>query len=452
MKNSIPFRIKIYYSLGQLGWSLLSGLIATWLVWFYMPPEESGISILYIPQKTIIWSLSIIGIITALSRLIDAITDPLIANLSDRYSGKLGRRITFMKRGSIPFALFTVLVFIMPVETISIFNVLWLALALFSFYIAFTIYVTPYFALLSELGTSAKDKLDLSTFISFTFFFGTIIASGAPYIWAIFEDYGFSKISSIRITISILSFVALIFLLIPVVTIDEKRYVKSTPANINMVKALIATFRNKDFIIFTISDLAYWISMTMFQTGTVYFATVLLDYKEDAVFLVTASAGLFSFFLYPVVNIVAKRFGKKIILGFAFIPLIIGYSLCGSLGLIPLSDFAQIGLVVISIGIALAIFGILPNAIIADIAEYDHIKTNVSKEAMFFGTRTFMSKLGQMIAMFALTSFLTLGNSSDNPTGIRFAAFFCVGIAMLSFLIFLFYNEKRILSITESDL
>ena len=37
-------RIKIYYSLGQLGWSILSGLIGIWLVYFYFPPEGVDIS------------------------------------------------------------------------------------------------------------------------------------------------------------------------------------------------------------------------------------------------------------------------------------------------------------------------------------------------------------------------------------------------------------------------
>jgi len=30
----LPTRIKVAYSVGQLGWSILSGIIQVWLVWF----------------------------------------------------------------------------------------------------------------------------------------------------------------------------------------------------------------------------------------------------------------------------------------------------------------------------------------------------------------------------------------------------------------------------------
>ena len=77
----------IIFAFGQLGWSTLSGIITTWLVTFYLPTAgdkaEGAISYL-IPGLVIGGFMTILGLISALGRVFDAVTDPLIASLSDR--------------------------------------------------------------------------------------------------------------------------------------------------------------------------------------------------------------------------------------------------------------------------------------------------------------------------------------------------------------------------------
>ena len=45
---------------------------------------------------------TIIGLITAIGRVFDAVTDPLVGNWSDNLKSKLGRRIPFMRWSAIP--------------------------------------------------------------------------------------------------------------------------------------------------------------------------------------------------------------------------------------------------------------------------------------------------------------------------------------------------------------
>ncbi|WDU84692.1 MFS transporter [Caloramator sp. Dgby_cultured_2] len=149
-----------------------------------------------------------------------------MATLSDRCKSKDGRRIPFMKYSAIPFTLTTVLVFWTPFNSESYYNALYLTILLLLFYLFMTMYVTPYFALLSELGHTPEERLNLSTAIFITWFLGFAVASQAPVIWNIFLNMGYSKRSAILITFSILSLIALIFLLIPVFTIEEKNIVK----------------------------------------------------------------------------------------------------------------------------------------------------------------------------------------------------------------------------------
>ena len=52
------------FAIGQLGWSLLSGIIANWLVFFYQPSQEELAKgqLQFIPKGTFI-GLTAIGII-----------------------------------------------------------------------------------------------------------------------------------------------------------------------------------------------------------------------------------------------------------------------------------------------------------------------------------------------------------------------------------------------------
>ena len=71
------------FAVGQLGWSILGGIINAWLVTFYLPTSDSATK--YIKPGLVIFGvLTILGLITFICRIFDAVTDPLIATLSDR--------------------------------------------------------------------------------------------------------------------------------------------------------------------------------------------------------------------------------------------------------------------------------------------------------------------------------------------------------------------------------
>ncbi len=452
MKKSLPVSKQIAYAIGQLGWSILAGLVGTYLVYFYAPPESAGIPTL-IPQGAIWGFLTIIGLITATGRLFDAITDPWIASRSDRCKSPKGRRISFMRMSAIPFAVFTILIFWVPAMEISILNIIWLAGTMFLYYLAYTAYVTPYFALMSELGHTPTERLNLSTYISLTFIVGTAIAYQATGIWSIFVGQGMEKLLAIRLTFIILGVFALICLLVPVFCINEKEYCDSQPSDTDMLKSVISTFKNKDFRVFTISDLAYFLALTVFQTGLLYYVTVLLEQPEALSGLLIIVMTGASLLFYPFVNIGAKKYGKKKLLIFAFVIFIAMYALSFFMGkgFVPLSRTAQAYLLVLVASLPMAIFGILPNAVLSDIAEYDAKKTGDRREGMFFAARTFMSKVGQMMAMFMFTGLLHYGKDVGNDLGIRLtttaAAIFC----LIGLLFFLLYDEKKVIGYEYSS-
>ncbi len=450
MKPSLPLSKGVAYAIGQLGWSLVLGLVVNYLIYFYLPPEEARLPEL-IPSFYLFGFLSIIGLITMGGRFIDAITDPWIATLSDRSTARLGRRISFMAKGGLPMVVMMILLFTPPSAEPGALNVIWLAVTLFLFYLFYTIYVTPYFALIAELGHTPQERLNLSTYISLTFFLGTALASQAPMLFPLFEAAGMDRVASIRITFALLGLVSLICLYVPVFTIDEKKYSTGVPSTVPMLDSLRLTFRNRNFLPFAVSDMVYFLALTILQTGLIYYVTVLLRQQEQFYSLLFIVMAVVSFACYPAVNLLARRTGKKKMIVGSFIIFAVVFAMTSLFGLpwIPLSLTAQGYLLAILGGLPLAAFGILPNAIVADIAEHDALKTGSHREGIYYGARTFMQKIGQMIAMLVFTSLLVLGKDVGNDLGLRIsglvAGVFCLGGLYL----FSRYDEKQVLLETE---
>ena len=234
------------FATGQLGWSLLGGIINTWLVTFYLPTQEdiaNGAIPYLVPGLIIGGILTLLGLITFICRIFDAVSDPLIASLSDRSNNKRGRRIPFMQYSAIPFAVLTVVVFLAPEASTSMINFWWVLIFLILFYLFMTMYCTPYNALISEFGKTQDDRMYISTAISLTYFFGLLL-SYVPFAVApmLMGSVGFAW--SYRICFIVLAVVGLVCMLLPTFLLKEREFVDSKPDRTNAFKSLTDTFKN----------------------------------------------------------------------------------------------------------------------------------------------------------------------------------------------------------------
>lgn len=218
------------YAIGQLGWAALSGIVGSWLVYFYQPDAAAlseGMKI-FVPQGRVFFgALTIIGLITAAGRIFDAITDPLVGNWSDNCRSRRGRRIPFLRAAAVPLGLATLLIFFPPVSHLSGMNSAWLFVFVLLYYFLITCYSTPYTSLLAELAHTQEEKLKISTCISLTYIVGIALGYTAPMIWGAFVSAGMERVSAIKATFAILCAVATICMLIPAFTINEKDYCQS---------------------------------------------------------------------------------------------------------------------------------------------------------------------------------------------------------------------------------
>ncbi len=449
------------FAVGQLGWSILSGIVNTWLVTFYLPTRESveAGAKFYVPTGLVIFGvLTVLGLITFVCRIFDAVTDPWIASLSDRSRNPKGRRIPFMQKAAVPFAVMTVLVFCAPVEEISGVNIAWVLGFLLLFYLFMTMYCTPYNALISEFGKTQEDRMYISTAISLTFFFGTLIAY-LPFMFAAPLRSMMSYAWSYRVWFIVLAAVALICMLIPVFKLRETDFVESKPSDSNAMKSLAQTFRNRDFRRFAASDIAYWIGLTLFQTGLPFFVKVSMQLDEFYTTVFLGGMTVLSACFYPFVSKMVQKHGKKKLVIFGFLGLALAYLITALIGVVPgLSGMVPGILIVVIAAFPMALLGIIPQAIVADVAEEDAIVTGEKREGMFFAARTFAMKFGQSLAMLIFTSLAVLGTEQDltsndltaSPVGLRIVAIAAVVFCVLGAVILGAYNEKKVMDTIRS--
>lgn len=461
----------IIFALGQLGWSTLGGIISAWLVTFYLPTQTdvdvNGATKFIIPGLVIGGFLTVIGLITALSRVFDAITDPLIASLSDRSKNKRGRRIPFMQYAAIPFSIVTVLLFCAPVNEISGWNIAWIAIFIVLFYLFMTMYCTPYNALISEFGKTQEDRMFISTAISLTYFAGTLLAY-TPFVFAGFLRGSVGNSWAYRICFIVLAVVACVCMLLPTFLLKEKEFVDSKPSNENMFKSLVATFKNRDFRTFSLSDIMYWVGLTLFQTGLPFFVKVSMGFDESMVMVFMGGMTVLSACFYPFVTKMVLKFGKKKLVIAGFVGLAICYSITAISsipGFLPdqgeANAFSWVfgGLVMVIAALPMALLGIIPQSMVADVAEAEAKTTGQNREGMFFAARTFAMKFGQSLAMLMFTSLAIIGTTIDTSEnditatklGMMVVAIVAVAFCLAGAAILLFYREKKIMSIIAKE-
>lgn len=442
------------FAVGQLGWATLSGVINTWLVTFYLPTQGSvdAGAHFYVPTGLVVGGvLTILGLITASGRIFDAVTDPWIASLSDRSNNPEGRRIPFMRRAALPLALMTVMVFCAPVPYISAINVCWVFVTLILFYLFMTMYCTPYNALITEFGKTQDDRMYISTAISLTFFFGTLVAY-MPFVFAGMLQQHVSYDWSYRILFIVIAIFAMLAMLVPTALLNERDFVDSVPSKQPAFSSLVKTFKNKEFLKFTASDIAYWIGLTLFQTGLPFFVKVSMQLDEFYTTVLLGAMTVISACFYPIVSKLVKRWGKKRLVCGGFLGLALAYVFTALIGIIPLPGIVFGVLIVITAAFPMALLGIIPQSIVADVAEYDAIRTGEQREGMFFAARTFGMKFGQSVAMLTFTSLAIIGTAQDltsndltaSPVGLRIVAICAVAFCVLGAVILSFYDEKGV--------
>lgn len=100
----------------------------------------------------------VIGTVFFVSKLWDAVSDPMVGYLSDRTRSRLGRRKPWLYGSVVPIIATTIMLWSPPADLSETQLLVWVVVSVLGFYTAFTIYVIPQMALGLELSPSPHER------------------------------------------------------------------------------------------------------------------------------------------------------------------------------------------------------------------------------------------------------------------------------------------------------
>ena len=456
MSRVLPKRKMYRYCLADIAKGLFTGMISNYLLYFFQPTAKSGLPVL-LPENKFLGFITIMALITALGKIIDAVTDPIVASLSDKCTHKAGRRMPFLRYAAIPYALSVLMIFYAPFSAGSAGNAVWVGFFLITYYTSYTFFFIPRNALVPEIIPDAKVRVGYYG-ISTVFFMGSSSFMYAATLFVnMLKNVGLSPLWAWRTVFTVFAAIGIVCLLLSAYAFEEKDYVqKNNKPKESMLKSFSLVFRNKNFVIFSLGDLFSGVSMAFFQTAMLYYITMLLNVPESQSFLVMLAAIAVAICLFPLIIKLSRKFNKKMPLIIASVVFTAVFALIyfgDKIAALAPGNELFVGLAMgVIVAFPFAAINILPQSVISDIIQCDSLVSGVNREGIFSAVKTFIEKIASAIAMMGVSSILAVGAATGESVGlqgVKLTGVFAGVFSLLSLIVFIFYNDKKVTETIE---
>jgi GPH family glycoside/pentoside/hexuronide:cation symporter len=359
------------------------------------------------------------GLAITLSLVLDAIVDPVIGFVSDRWHSKLGRRHPFLYAAAVPLALSFYCIYTPPASLHDWSLFAWLTLFTVLFRQSLSLYQVPHLALGAELSTDYRER---SIVMSYNTIFAVVGGAGTYfYGWTWFKSHGGTSVrdgySGLAAGIGVFSM--LVILLSAVGTRDQVARLVQAPKDgrrfslRELLTESWACFSNRNYVWLLAGLLFISAALGTRETLNSYLSLFYWELPEDKIRvfgLVSPPAFVIAFILTARLH---TWFDKRAtIIGSVWL-LVLAVSLpillrmAGmfpvnhSPGLLPtLMLFVFLGYG----GIAVLTISVL--SALADVADEYELATGQRQEGVFFAARTFFAKmsggLGTILAGIAI--------------------------------------------------
>lgn len=148
---------KLAWAVGQIGESVKSSIFGAFILFYYN--QILGVS------------ATLTGLAMTIAVLTDAVSDPIIGSISDRFHSRWGRRHPFMLAAAVPMSVFIVFIFIPPEGLSQTGLFIWLAVCAVLVNFFQTLYHIPHLAMAAEIS---RDYMDRTSLFSFGSLFGWV--------------------------------------------------------------------------------------------------------------------------------------------------------------------------------------------------------------------------------------------------------------------------------------
>lgn len=395
LERRLPFRVKFGYTMGQCTDSLSFNLFYFFFLIFLtdvigIPAAKAGTVILI----AVFW---------------DAITDPVIGNISDNLTLSSGRRRPLMIGSLIPFALMTFLLYNNSNIVDHNYKAAYFTIVTILFWSAYKTFVIPFFALGGEMTDDFNERISLRVWASFGIYGSVILASSAP-----------PTIVDLSVTYAGLSVaggwivVGSLFALSTLITgficwratrgrefifhhqVETSKSIKKSAFISDISQTMRDIFKLSSARYLALSVFFWSSASAMTSSALIYLMDRNLEYSAGKISIIFLIGGCIAFVWLPIINYVTKRFDKRS-----------AYYIGMGISAIIISLFYLIGFPYVWVLLLYFIFFELGNtffwtiyySMMYDINELDEFVSERRREGSIAAIMSFTQKTGSAIAI-----------------------------------------------------
>jgi len=358
-----------------------------------------------------------IGLALSASRIIDAITDPIMGNITDNTKSRWGRRRPWIFIGAILMSLVFAAIWFTPRLENQLIPAIYLIVMCSLFYMAFTIWVVPFSGLGLELVEDYVERTRLMAFrVAPSFIVGAAI--GSLYKITLMEHlWGGDEVIGARYVGLIVGSLMLVTGIIPAI-FSRERFATTRQEKTKIWLALTLTIKNKPFLLLIGSVFFVFVALFFMIPLLTYIS---LYYVCNGNKQLMASIGVYIAFVQATfqllsmfaIGYLAKFFDKKKVLIGGLLLGIFGY-LSSWFLFTPKYPYLTI-LPPVIINIGLCACWVLNGSFSADICDYDELKTGRRREGMFSAVFGFLNKLAiALVSTLSSWVLVRLGFEGEN--------------------------------------
>ena len=372
--------------------------------------------------------LGLIGLVIFFAAIFDAISDPAMGFMSDRFQTRWGRRKPWIVIG-VPIYAVAVWMLLNPDQGST---VLYLALFFILLRLATTILGLPYAAWGMELSAEYHTRTMIQSAREKYVLAGLIVASAIVLISEeVFDNrsasFVLSNFSWVIVTLLPLTAI-LVILKVPEVAVPKA-------PSVSIVASLRQMTRNKLFFRLLMIELLIAGGENFRNTLSLFFVQ---DYvgadRVGRLYVLYFGVGLLAI---PIWDWIARRFGKHQSLATAMVLVSIIAIACFMLDYGQVTEFYVLFALK---GFCFGAFAYLPRAMLADVVDFDTVRSGTARPASYFAILGFMTKCaasfgGLSLPILGLVGYSVARNVTNGPTELMWLGILYAIVPTLMFVV-----------------
>ena len=400
---TIPARLKVSWGIGALGVAILMNS-GSFLVLAYL------ITIVKL-------SPALAGLIMLVTKIFDAISDPIMGAISDRAKFTSGRRRPYMFIGTFVSTIAFALLFTMPILESEILQGAYALCVLLLYTLGYTIFNVPYMAMSAEMTDDYEERTSLhgvrAMFVSIG---SSIVSAGAPLLLQIMgRDWdAYAVVGLVLAALIFSAMIACWFGTANARTIDHQ------PTDHSFLEQLGLLAENKHFLVIALTKLLQLLAV---MSGAAVSLIFFMDYLRINLAYLTVmgiSGTIVTLLAVPVLTRLAARIGKRntyivsaaitifSYLSWSFLPAGIGdIAVADGAGVPGLPEGLNSPDVLIALLWRSALFGVviagnvmMAMSMLMDAIEYDGLRTGMRREGVYAACYSFVEKFSSSFGPF----------------------------------------------------